>query len=228
MRRSVPVIVEAAVESLDDALAAVAGGADRLELCANLDAGGTTPSAALITAVRERVEVPVVVMIRPRGGDFTYSDDELSRMYEDVAMARALGASGVVFGVLDTFDRLDLERTAALVEAADGVPVTFHRAIDQVARRVVAMDALAALGVARVLSSGGGKTASDGLDELRAMVERAADRLVVVAGGGVRATNARAIVERTGVAELHARCGGDAARIRGIVDAVNRTTAASG
>ena len=228
MRRSVPVIVEAAVESLDDALAAVAGGADRLELCANLDAGGTTPSAALITAVRERVEVPVVVMIRPRGGDFTYSDDELSRMYEDVAMARALGASGVVFGVLDTFDRLDLERTAALVEAADGVPVTFHRAIDQVARRVVAMDALAALGVARVLSAGGGKTASDGLDELRAMVERAADRLVVVAGGGVRATNARAIVERTGVAELHARCGGDAARIRGIVDAVNRTTAASG
>ena len=88
--------------------------------------------------------------------------------------------------------------------------------------------ALAALGVARVLSSGGGKTASDGVDELRAMVQRAADRLVVVAGGGVRANNARAIVERTGVAELHARCGGDAARIRGIVDAVNRTTAASG
>jgi copper homeostasis protein len=222
-----PVIVEAAVESLDDALAAVAGGADRLELCANLDAGGTTPSAALITAVRERVEVPVVVMIRPRGGDFTYSDDELSRMYEDVAMARSLGASGVVFGVLDTFDRLDLERTAALVEAADRVPVTFHRAIDQVARRVVAMDALAALGVARVLSSGGGKTAREGVDELRAMVERAADRLVVVAGGGVRANNARAIVEETGVTELHARCGGDAARIRGIVDAVKSTATPS-
>ena len=219
-----PVIVEAAVESLDDALAAVAGGADRLELCANLDAGGTTPSAALITAVREKVELPLVVMIRPREGDFVYSDDELSRMYEDVAMARSLGASGVVLGVLDTFDRLDLERTAALVEAAQGTPVTFHRAIDQVARRVVSIDALAALGVARVLSSGGAETASDGEDELRAMVQRAGDRLDIVAGGGVRANNARAIVERTGVTELHARCSGDSARIRGIVDAVSTAT----
>jgi len=222
-----PVIVEAAVESLDDALAAVAGGAGRLELCANLDAGGTTPPAALITAVRERVEVPVVVMIRPRGGDFVYSEDELSRMYEDVAMARSLGAAGVVFGVLDTFDRLDLERTAALVEAAEGLRVTFHRAIDRVARRVVAMDALAALGVARVLSSGGGKTASDGMDDLRAMVQRAGKQLALVAGGGVRANNARTIVERTGVAELHARCGGDPERIRGIVEAVARTTTPS-
>jgi len=222
-----PVIVEAAVESLDDALAAAAGGADRLELCANLDAGGTTPSATLITAIRERVELPLLVMIRPREGDFVYSDDELSRMYEDVAMARALGASGVVFGVLDTFDRLDLERTAALVEAADGLPVTFHRAIDEVPRRVIAMDALAALGVTRVLSSGGAPSASDGMDELRAMVQRAGDRLTVVAGGGVRANNARTIVERTGVTELHARCGGDAARIRGIVEVVRTATPSS-
>lgn len=221
------VIVEAAVESLDDALAAVAGGADRLELCANLDAGGTTPSAALITAVRERAELPILVMIRPRGGDFVYSDAELSRMYEDVAMARSLGAAGVVLGVLDTFDRLDLERTAALVEAAEGLPVTFHRAIDQVARRVVSIDALAALGVARVLSSGGAETASEGMDELRAMVQRAADRLTIVAGGGVRAHNARAIVEQTGVTELHARCSGDSERIRGIVSAVNPTTTPS-
>jgi len=218
------VIVEAAVESLDDALAAVAGGADRLELCANLDDGGTTPSAALITAVREKVELPVLVMIRPRGGDFMYSDAELSRMYEDIAMARVLGASGVVFGVLDTFERLDLERTAALVEAAEGLPVTFHRAIDRVARRVVAIDALAALGVARVLTSGGASTASEGTDELRAMVHRAEERLVIVAGGGVRASNAREIVEKTGVREVHARCSGDSERIRGIVDAVSTAT----
>jgi len=218
------VIVEAAVESLDDALAAVAGGADRLELCANLDDGGTTPSAALITAVREKVELPVLVMIRPRGGDFMYSDAELSRMYEDIAMARVLGASGVVLGVLDTFERLDLERSAALVEAAAGLPVTFHRAIDRVARRVVAIDALAALGVARVLTSGGAATASEGTDELRAMVHRADERLVIVAGGGVRANNAREIVEKTGVTEVHARCSGDSARIRGIVDAVATAT----
>jgi copper homeostasis protein len=221
------VIVEAAVESVDDALAAVDGGAGRLELCADLDSGGTTPSAALIAAVLEKVEVPLLVMIRPRGGDFVYSDAELSRMYEDVAMARSLGAAGVVLGVLDTFERLDLERTAALVEAAEGIAVTFHRAIDHVARRVVAIDALAALGVARVLSSGGAETASEGADELRAMVQRAGDRLTVVAGGGVRANNAREIVERTGVTELHARCSGDSERIRGIVDAVNRTTTSS-
>jgi copper homeostasis protein len=215
------VLVEAAVESLDDALAAVAGGADRLELCENLDNGGTTPSAALVAAVRMQVELPLLVMIRPRGGGFVYSETELSRMYEDVAMARALGASGVVFGVLDSFDRLDLERTAALVEAAEGLPVTFHRAIDQVARRVAAMDALAALGVARVLTSGGAESASEGTDELRAMVERAGNRLKVVAGGGVRAANARTIVERSGVREVHARCAGDSARIRDIVGAVN-------
>jgi len=222
------VLVEAAVESLDDALAAVAGGAGRLELCADLGVGGTTPSSALLAAVLEKVEVPVVVMIRPRGGDFCYSDTELSRMYEDVAMARALGASGVVLGVLDTFDRLDLERTAALVEAAEGLPVTFHRAIDQVPRRVAAMDALAALGVARVLSSGGAGAASEGADELRAMVARAGDRLTVVAGGGVRSHNARDIVEQTGVTELHARCEGDAERIRGIVEAVKTATTSSG
>jgi len=213
------VIVEAAVESVDDALAAVAGGADRLELCADLNSGGTTPPSPLIAAVREKVELPILVMIRPRGGDFVYSEDELSQMYEDVAMARALGAAGVVLGVLDTFDRLDLERTAALVEAAEGLPVTFHRAIDQVARRVVSIDALAALGIARVLTSGGAETAAEGTDELRAMVQRANDRLTVVAGGGVRAHNAREIVERTGVTELHARCSGDSERIRGIVEA---------
>jgi len=170
------------------------------------------------------VELPVLVMIRPRGGDFMYSDAELSRMYEDIAMARVLGASGVVFGVLDTFERLDLERSAALVEAAKGLPVTFHRAIDRVARRVVAIDALAALGVARVLTSGGASTASEGTDELRAMVQRANERLVIVAGGGVRGNNAREIVEKSGVTELHARCGGDSARIRGIVDAVATAT----
>ena len=215
------VIVEAAVESLDDALAAVDGGAHRLELCADLDLGGTTPSTALVAEVCGRVHVPVLVMIRPRGGGFVYSETELSRMCEDVAMARAVGAAGVVLGVLDSFDRLDLERTAALVEAAEGLPVTFHRAIDLVPRRVAAMDALAALGVARVLSSGGAASASEGADELKAMVERAADRLTVVAGGGVRAGNARAVVARSGVREVHARCAGDAVRIRGIVDVLN-------
>jgi copper homeostasis protein len=215
------VLVEAAVESLDDALAAMEGGAGRLELCAHLAIGGTTPSAARVESLLAAVDVPLFVMIRPRGGDFVYSDAELTRMCEDVAMARALGAAGVVLGVLDETNRVDLTHTAALVEAAAGLPVTFHRAIDQIADRLDAIDSLAAIGIARVLSSGGAETASDGADELRAMRERAGNRLTIVAGGGVRGHNARALVERSGVREVHARCAGDPKRIRGIVEAVN-------
>jgi copper homeostasis protein len=215
------VLVEAAVESLDDALAAMEGGAGRLELCAQLAVGGTTPSAARVESLLAAVDVPLFVMIRPRGGSFVYSDAELTRMCEDVVMARALGAAGVVLGVLDETNRVDLDRTAALVEAAGELPVTFHRAIDQVADRLDAIAALAAIGVARVLSSGGAETAMEGADALHAMTERASGRLSIVAGGGVRGHNARALVERSGVREVHARCGGDPARIRGIVRAVN-------
>jgi len=216
----VTVLVEAAVESLDDALAAVEGGADRLELCANLDIGGTTPSAALIETVRAGVPVPVLVMVRPRGGRFVYSPTELARMLEDIAMARALGAAGIVVGVLDTSERVDVERTATLIDVAAELPVTFHRAIDAVPDRLEALDALAELGVARVLTSGGAATASEGADGLKAMVDRASGRLAIVAGGGIRAPNVRATVEQSGVREVHARCGGEAGRIRGIVDAV--------
>jgi copper homeostasis protein len=215
------VLVEAAVESLDDALAAMEGGAGRLELCAQLAVGGTTPSAARVESLLAAVDVPLFVMIRPREGSFVYSDAELTRMCEDVSMARALGAAGVVLGVLDETNRVDLDRTAALVEAAGALPVTFHRAIDQVADRLDAIDALADLGIARVLSSGGAETAPEGADALRAMTERAGNRLTVVAGGGVRGHNARTLVERSGVREVHARCGGDPGRIRGIVEAVN-------
>ena len=214
------VLVEAAVESLDDALAAMEGGAGRLELCAHLAIGGTTPTASRVESLLAAVDVPLLVMIRPRGGGFVYTETELTRMCEDVAMARALGAAGVVLGVLDEANRVDLDRTAALVTAARELPVTFHRAIDQVADRLEAIDSLASLGVARVLSSGGAETAIEGADALRAMTERAAGRLTIVAGGGVRGHNARALVERSAVREVHARCGGDPARIRGIVEAV--------
>jgi copper homeostasis protein len=160
-------------------------------------------------------------MIRPRGGRFVYSPTELARMLEDIAMARALGVAGVVLGALDANDRVDMERTAALIGAAADLPVTFHRAIDEVSDRLDALEALAELGVARVLTSGGAATASEGVDGLTAMVARASGRLAIVAGGGIRAPNARTIVERSGVREVHARCGGDAGRIRGIVEAVN-------
>lgn len=214
------ILIEAAVESLDDALAAIAGGADRLELCADLDAGGTTPSPALVATVLARARVPVVVMIRPRGGDFLYSRVELERMGDDVARAADAGAAGVVLGALDPSRRVDDAATRELVAAARGLPVTFHRAIDETADVLAAVDTLAALGVARVLSSGAAPTALEGAATLAVMVERGGDALRVVAGGGVRAHNVVELVRRSRAREVHARCGRDATRIRAIRDAL--------
>ena len=215
------ILVEAAVDSLDDALAAVEGGADRLELCANLSVGGTTPDHALIATVLRRVAVPVFAMIRPRGGSFVYADSEIDRMRRDVEMSLDLGVAGVVLGVLDPANRIDVGRTQSLIAvAAGGRRVTFHRAFDRTPDLLAGVDTLISLGVARVLTSGGAPTASEGADVLAALVERAGDRLGILAGGGVRANNVRDIIERSGVREVHARCERDANRIRAIKDAI--------
>jgi copper homeostasis protein len=214
------ILIEAAVESLDDAFAAIDGGADRLELCADLDAGGTTPSRALVAEVLPRVSVPVLVMIRPRAGDFVYSRAEHERMTADVTAAVDSGAAGVVVGALHGDGRIDEEALRALIASARGRPLTFHRAIDDTPDSVAAIDILVSLGVARVLSSGAAPTAIEGADVLAAMVARAGDALQVVAGGGVRASNVREVVQRSQVREVHARCAGDASRIRGIRQAL--------
>src|SRR5438552_171454 len=129
--RAVTVLVEAAVDSLDDALAAVEGGADRLELCANLSVGGTTPDPALIATVLARVAVPIFAMIRPRGGSFAYSAVEVAQMRREIEMALDLGVAGVVLGVLDSANLVDVARTQSLVSVAGGRRVTFHRAFDR-------------------------------------------------------------------------------------------------
>ena len=215
------VLVEAAVDSLEDALAAVQGGADRLELCANLSVGGTTPDPALIEAVLGRVEVPVYSMIRPRGGSFVYSGEELDVMRRDVDNALALGCAGVVLGVLDDMNRVDVARTRSLVEIAGGDRVTFHRALDRAPDIFAAADTLISIGIARVLTSGGAPSAADGAEILNALVARSAGQLQILAGGGVRAHNVRDIIQRGNVREVHARCEQDAARIRAIKDAVS-------
>ncbi|HEU4720646.1 MAG TPA: copper homeostasis protein CutC [Gemmatimonadaceae bacterium] len=214
------VLIEAAVESLDDALAAEAGGARRLELCADLDSGGTTPERSVIASVIERVRVPVVVMVRDRPGDHVYTRDELDRMRRDVALALVLGAAGVVVGALTSARRIDVPAMRELMGAAYGLPVTFHRAIDETRDVLASIDQLRSLGVARVLSSGGAPVALDGSVTLAAMIERAGPALTVVAGGGVRATNVVELVRRTGVREVHLRCGGDSARIAAVAEAL--------
>lgn len=214
------VLIEAAVESLEDALAAVDGGADRLELCANLADGGTTPSEELIAEVVERIDVPVFVMIRPRGGSFVYSATELDEMRRSMDLARELDVDGFVLGVLNSSNRIDTIRTQSLMDVSADLPVTFHRAFDRVIDRIDALDTLVDLGIARVLTSGGAPTAPQGLAALRELVEVAGDDIVILAGGGVRFQNVVDLVDETGVQEVHARCEMQAERIRAIRNAL--------
>jgi copper homeostasis protein len=199
------VLVEACVDSVESALAAERGGARRLELCDNLADGGTTPSAGMIAAVKAAVRMPVFVIARPRGGGFVYSDAELDVMRRDVDAAVALGADGVVIGVLRPDARVDSIRTQAHVAAAQGVPVTFHRAFDLVPDQYDALDTIAGTGVSRVLTSGGASTAAEGADAIGSLVKAAGTRLIMVAGGGIREENVAELVRRSGVREIHIR-----------------------
>ena len=199
------ILVEAAVESLESALAAEAAGADRLELCANLSDGGTTPSAALIAAVLDKTKLPVFVMIRPRGGGFVYSDDEIAAMTRDIGNVGSMGVAGIVTGALTPDARVDVERTRRLVSAAVGLPVTFHRAFDSTQNLPDALEQLIQLGVSRILTSGGAATALEGASVISTLVAQARDRIAIIAGGGVRDHNVRELIVRTGVREVHAR-----------------------
>ena len=198
-------LVEACIDSLDSAIAAEQGGAGRLELCAALHDGGTTPSAGTIACVAERVAIPVVVLVRPRGGSFVHADDEIQVMLRDVQAAVAHGAAGIAVGVLQPDGTIDVSNMSRLVDAAGAVPVTFHRAFDRTANLFESLDTLAELGVQRVLTSGCAKTALDGRDMLAGLVTQAAGRVAIMAGGGVREENVAGIVEASGVAEVHVR-----------------------
>ena len=209
-------IVEAAVETLEEALAAKRAGADRIELCANLGVGGTTPSAGLIASVVQQANLPVFVMIRPRGGDFVYAADELDAMLEDIDRARPLGIAGIVTGALRSDGSIDVESMRLLMSPAAGLPVTFHRAFDVVANRTEALEHVIDLGASRVLTSGGAATALDGAVAIAMLVDQAGERLSIVAGGKIREQNARDVIARTGVREVHARLENEAS-IRGLV-----------
>jgi copper homeostasis protein len=197
-------LLEVCVDSVEGALAAERGGAARIELCAGLVEGGTTPSLGLIRAVRARVRFPVVVLLRPRAGDFLYSDAEREALADDLGHAREAGAWGVALGLLAEDGDVDVERTRELVRRARPMAVTFHRAFDLVRDPHAALEDLVRAGVDRVLTSGQERAAPVGAALLRELVARAGDRIVVMAGAGVRAENVRALVEATGVREVHA------------------------
>lgn len=207
-------LIEAYVETPEQAVVAVGAGADRLELCGPGE-GGLTPSDELLRGVLRVVSVPVHVMVRPRPGDFFFSSAEYEEIRRDVPRMRELGASGVVLAALHRDGRLQTEWMAELVELARGMRVVCHRAFDGTPDADAALDQLIALGVHEVLTSGHAATAFEGAATLRRHVQRAAGRIGILAGGGVRAHNARELVAQTGVQSLHARAF-DADVIRGI------------
>src|SRR5450759_1818461 len=214
-------LVEAAVETLDSALAAERAGADRIELCDNLSDGGTTPGAGLIVAVAEGTQLPVFVLIRPRAGGFVYSDDEFDVMIRDIELAGRMGVAGIVTGALTPDSRVDAERMRNLVKAAAGLPVTFHRAIDFAMNLPAALEEAIEAGASRVLTSGGAATAWEGMDLIAALVDQARKRITIIAGGGIREHNVRDVIARTGVREVHARLV-DEVQMRGLIDVVKR------
>jgi copper homeostasis protein len=195
--------VEICVGDVASAIAAESGGADRVELCDNLAVGGTTPSAGTIAESCRRLSIPVHVLIRPRAGDFIYSEPEIAVMRHDIAIAKSLGAAGVVLGVLTPFGSIDRELTAALIALARPLHVTFHKAFDQTHEPMQALDNLIALGVERVLTSGGRPTALEGIEALAKLVDRAGDRIAVMAGGRLSTSNLEAVIRQSRVNEVH-------------------------
>ncbi len=196
--------LEIASNSLASALAAQAGGADRIELFDNLAEGGTTPSFASIAMARERLSIPLFVLVRPRPGDFHYDALEAELMLRDIAQCRALGCDGVVIGALDRQGDIDLPLCRALIQAAGPLQVTFHRAFDAARDLPAALEQVIALGCSRVLTSGGQASAAAGVDVLEGMVARAAGRISVMAGAGLDPANIAAVARHSGCVELHA------------------------
>jgi copper homeostasis protein len=197
-------LLEVCVDSVESAVAAERGGAHRVELCSSLSDGGVTPSAGMIATVRQAISIGLHVMIRPRGADFCYSDDEFRVMQRDILMARQLGANGVVLGILDLDGNVDASRTTELVDLAAPMKVTFHRAFDMSSDLFASLRRLQTTGVHCVLTSGGKPTAVEGAEVLKQLVVAASGSPAIMAGGGIEDHNVSELIERTGVREIHA------------------------
>lgn len=199
-----PCVLEVAANSVASSCAAQAGGAGRVELCSALELGGVTPSWATIAMARERLRIPLYVLVRPRAGDFLYDDLECETMLRDIEACANLGCDGVVIGVLDADGNVDMARCRPLVAAAGDMGVTFHRAFDHASDQARALEDVVGLGCERVLTSGGRPRATQAVDAIRALVVQAGDRLSVMPGAGVNADNLAQLARATGAREFHA------------------------
>jgi copper homeostasis protein len=200
-------ILEICVESVEHAVAAERGGAHRIELCSDLSSGGITPSAGLMQTARRHLGIPIHVLIRPRPGDFCYSDHEFEIMRNDVLAARQFGMDGVVLGILHDSTRVDIERTKALVGLARPLPVTFHRAFDASENLETSLEAVLETGASRILTSGGQPRATDALSTLARLVQSAKGRILLMPCGGINSENVVQIVRATRAQEVHTSAG---------------------
>ena len=194
---------EICANSVASCIAAQEGGANRVELCAGIPEGGTTPSYGMIRNARENISIALNVIIRPRGGDFLYSESEIQEMIYDIKIAKELGADGLVVGCLHPDGSVDMDAMSRLMEAAGDTPVTFHRAFDHTNDPYKALEDIISLGCARILTSGCRPTALEGAELLAQLVERAGNRIIIMPGCGVREGNIAEIARLSGAREFH-------------------------
>ncbi|MDB5014648.1 MAG: copper homeostasis protein CutC [Daejeonella sp.] len=195
--------LEICANSATSALIAQQGGANRVELCENLAEGGTTPSYAQIQVSRKLLEIDLFPILRPRGGNFNYSDLELEIMKADLKIIKDLGCDGVVFGILNQEAKVDKQRCTELLKLAQPLQVTFHRAFDKSADLFQAMEDIIELGFTRILTSGGKPTAIEGLEIIKKLVSAAKGRISIMPGSGVNETNLQELMIKTGATEFH-------------------------
>ena len=200
-------LLEISVENLEAAAAAERGGADRIELCEALNAGGVTPNTDLMRATREGVRIPIFSMVRPRVGDFVFSGAEVSQMKREIETAKACGMDGIVLGVLRADATLNIQLTRELVEFARPLPVTFHRAFDESADVRRALEDVIATGATRILTSGGERSAAEGAAALADLVKAARGRIAILPGGGINPSNLERVARETGAREFHSGLG---------------------
>ena len=197
------VLKEACVGNFNEAYEAQRRGAHRIELCDNLAEGGTTPSYGTLKACKHRLDIPSMVMIRPRGGNFCYSEEEIKIMLSDIEICKTIGLEGVVFGVLTPENMIDMKQMQLLISAAKPLQVVFHMAFDQIENQSEALEQLIILGVDRVLTKGGSSSAMDGAAQIKSLLAQANGRIAILAGGGVTAGNYEEVIRLTGVTEVH-------------------------
>jgi len=196
-------IIEIATSDFATTKTAVEGGADRIELCANLAEGGTTPSYGHIRQCREAFDTLIYAIIRPRGGDFLFTEEEFSMMLQDVKLCKEVGCDGVVIGLLNADGTIDLKRTSKLVDAVYPLGVTFHRAFDRCSNPFEAMEQLIQIGCERILTSGQKPSATDAVELIEQLYREADDRIIIMPGSGVRKENVKMLAEKTGCTEFH-------------------------